>query len=83
MTGGSHTLVGSAELRLPIYGPVSGVVFGDTGMFWDTAFRIDALRSGYGFGLRAVTPLGPVRLDLAWHAADQPFQLHFGLGQKF
>lgn len=83
VSGGSHAAVGSAELRLPVWGPVSAVVFGDTGISWDTAFRPDALRSGYGLGLRAVTPLGPVRVDYALHAHDQPGQFHFGLGQKF
>lgn len=81
--GGSNALTGTLEVRTPIWGPASGVFFGDTGVFWDTSFRTDTFRSGYGLGLRVVTPLGPVRLDYGLQSWDRPGQFHFGLGQKF
>ena len=62
----------SLEYRFPIWNILSGVLFGDTGVFWDQeappgavdAFDWSHLRSGYGVGIRVNTPLGPLRLDL-------------------
>lgn len=78
----------SLEYRFPIWNILSGVVFGDTGLFWDQeaqrgapdAFDWSHVRSGYGVGIRVNTPLGPLRLDLGinrwrwqnWHPAEWP-----------
>ncbi|MBU6430106.1 MAG: BamA/TamA family outer membrane protein, partial [Cyanobacteria bacterium REEB65] len=64
--------IASIEYRFPIWNILSGVLFGDTGIFWDQqappgaidAFDWSHLRSGYGVGIRVNTPLGPLRLDL-------------------
>jgi outer membrane protein insertion porin family len=85
---GSNAAVGSLEYRFPIFNVVSGVVFGDTGIFWDNSLT-DAngrslLHSGYGAGLRLNTPLGPIRLDYGLREFDlAKGQFHFSIGQKF
>lgn len=69
---GDSVAIASIEYRFPIYSILSGVVFADTGIFWDqearpgdlSAFNPAHLRSGYGIGIRVNTPLGPLRLDL-------------------
>ncbi len=69
---GDSVAIGSVEYRFPIYSILSGVLFADSGVFWDQesrptdlgAFNTAHLRSGYGIGIRVNTPLGPLRLDL-------------------
>lgn len=85
-SGDSFTLA-SLEYRFPIVNILSGVIFGDTGIFWDQArnnFSWDRTRSGYGAGLRINTPLGPLRLDYGlreWNLNTGV--IHFSIGQKF
>lgn len=85
-SGDSFTLA-SLEYRFPIVNILSGVVFGDTGLFWDQAqnnFSLDRTRSGYGVGIRINTPLGPLRLDYGlreWSLSTGV--IHFSIGQKF
>ncbi len=46
-------------------------------------------RAGFGFGLQYLTPLGPVRLDLAWNPdpraseREAAFAWHFSVGMAF
>lgn len=85
-SGDSFTLA-SVEYRFPIVNILSGVVFGDTGIFWDQSknnFGLDRTRSGYGVGMRINTPLGPLRLDYGlreWSLNSGV--IHFSIGQKF
>jgi outer membrane protein insertion porin family len=79
---GSNAFVGSLEYRFPIFNIVSGVIFGDTGIFWDDRFDPSLLHSGYGAGVRLTTPLGPIRLDYGLNGLE-PGQFHFSIGQKF
>jgi len=76
-TGGSTVLEGGLELRFPVWGPfVTGAAFADFGQVWA---RNDEVRLGEmvitpGVGLRYSTPIGPLRLDLAYRPrARQPF----------
>ena len=75
-TGGNSILVGNAELRMPspIYSDLVRLAFFiDGGTVWERgeggAGSRPAFRFTPGAGLRFVTPLGPVRVDLAynWH----------------
>jgi len=71
-TGGSAVVEGSLELRFPVWGPyLSGATFVDFGQVWpdpDNASLGDLVFTP-GFGLRYSTPIGPVRLDLAYRPA--------------
>ncbi|MDB5099152.1 MAG: polymerase, partial [Cyanobacteria bacterium RYN_339] len=83
---GSNTAIGSLEYRFPIFNIVSGVVFADSGLFWDNSIFDQngnlLLHSGYGAGLRLNTPLGPIRLDYGMSGLETG-QFHFSIGQKF
>jgi outer membrane protein assembly complex protein YaeT len=62
-----------------------------------TADQVDAMwgdylkdfRAGIGFGLQYITPVGPVRLDLAWNPDPRPeedeadYAWHFSFGMAF
>jgi outer membrane protein insertion porin family len=74
-TGGSTVFEGNLELRFPIWDPfVSGVAFADVGQVWSEpdAARLREAVVSPGIGLRYWTPIGPVRLDLAYR--PEPFR---------
>ena len=77
--GGKALLAIGTELRFPLYGQnISGVLFHDAGNVYSNvdaiSFRIhqrnitdfDYMVHAVGFGLRYRTPIGPVRVDLAF-----------------
>ena len=77
--GGNALLFHSTELRFPLMGDnIDGVVFHDMGNIYsslrDISFRVhqnglkdfNYMVHAPGFGIRYRTPLGPVRLDLAY-----------------
>ena len=77
--GGTALLLNSFELRFPLIGDnIGGVLFHDAGNVYSTlgnvSFRVsqrdltdfDYMVHAVGFGLRYRTPIGPVRLDLAY-----------------
>ena len=79
--GGRYLAVGSLEYQRSITGPWSGVVFTDFGNAFDPDYNADWEQSA-GVGLRFGTPIGPVRVDLAYALTKDPagFRLHVGLG---
>ncbi len=85
--GGKSILEFSFELRYPIYGSFSGVVFTDFGNVWTESylFRLNELRYSAGAGLRYATPIGPIRLDVARpvHDHQKTTQLFISVGQAF
>jgi outer membrane protein insertion porin family len=77
--GGSALFFNSTEIRFPLYGQnIRGVLFEDFGNVFSTlgnmSFRTDQrgitdfnyMSHAVGFGIRYRTPLGPLRLDLAY-----------------
>ncbi|MFK7792485.1 MAG: autotransporter assembly complex family protein [Devosiaceae bacterium] len=92
VTGGRFLLEGSAELRARITDVIGAVAFADFG-YVDAdpvpsfdAFNAD-MRVGVGAGVRYLTPLGPIRLDVAVpldkRAGDPDFAIYLGIGQAF
>ncbi len=85
--GGNSKLELSSELRYPIYGRFSGVVFFEGGNVWRDSFDYDPsdLRYATGAGLRFRTPVGPIRLDLARPVFDDEttLQYHISIGEAF
>jgi translocation and assembly module TamA len=82
-------LVLNEELHIPVWRDVlSGVVFVDAGNVWPDwgSFGEDFLTSA-GLGLRASTPVGILRLDLAYpfdrRPGDEAVKVYFGLGNVF
>jgi outer membrane protein insertion porin family len=77
--GGNALLFNSTELRFPLLGDnVSGVLFHDAGNIYSSldkiSFRVrqanlqdfDYMAHAVGFGVRYRTPIGPIRVDLAY-----------------
>ncbi|MDQ2839455.1 MAG: BamA/TamA family outer membrane protein [Acidobacteriota bacterium] len=93
--GGNALFFNNVELRFPLLGPnISGVVFEDMGNIYTT---FNNLSFGYtqknnqsfdyavqapGFGIRYKTPLGPVRLDLAY-ALNPSRYTGFNINESF
>ncbi|MEZ4413069.1 MAG: BamA/TamA family outer membrane protein [Gemmatimonadales bacterium] len=72
--GGNMLGVGNVELRLP--SPILGrvfrwVMFVDAGVLWDRYQNTPEVRVTPGVGIRLVTPLGPVRLDVGYNGYSQ------------
>jgi outer membrane protein insertion porin family len=95
---GGHTMVeSSTELRVPVWGNFSAVLFADAGNVWNNAwdFNLNDLRYDVGPGLRYQTPFGPLRFDLGYQLNRIPglfingrpeprrFRVHFSIGQAF
>ena len=76
-TGGNTLAVGNVELRVP--SPVFGsrirlAAFVDAGGAWQRPEGDPVIRVTPGVGLRVATPLGPLRLDVAYN----PYRLQAG-----
>ena len=68
--GGNSLFLVNAEYRFPILGAVGGAVFADIGnVFAGSRIKFDQLRYGAGVGIRYLSPVGPLRIDIA-----MPFQ---------
>jgi outer membrane protein assembly factor BamA len=68
--GGNALFLVNAEYRFPIAGAVGGAIFTDIGnVFAGSTIKFDQLRYGAGVGIRYLSPVGPLRIDVA-----RPFQ---------
>jgi outer membrane protein insertion porin family/translocation and assembly module TamA len=95
--GGLSQFESSVELRIPLIGNLTGVVFTDAGNVWLNAWSISLndLRWDVGPGFRYLTPIGPVRVDVGYQLNPEPglivngkpqtrrFRIHFSIGQAF
>jgi outer membrane protein insertion porin family len=91
--GGEAVFEASLELRfpLPIYENLGGVVFMDAGNVFFKIHNMDLgqLKYSPGFGLRYLSPIGPVGVDIAFptnridYQRDSPYQIHFTVGYAF
>lgn len=79
--GGRYMVVGSAEYQYPIAERWRIAAFVDGGNAVNNLK--DKLKTGAGIGVRWVSPVGPIRLDLA-KALDDPggFRIHFSMGPE-
>jgi len=90
LQGGKGLLEMSTELRFPLRGDVSGLLFADAGNATTRPFASGgaSLFTGAGAGLRFKTPVGPVGVDLAWKLRKTPvdpsrYQIAFFIGYAF
>jgi outer membrane protein assembly complex protein YaeT len=95
--GGLGFLDTSAELRTPIRGPLTGVVFLDAGQVTEDSWTRDLfdLQSNAGAGVRYATPIGPIRFDFGYQLRRIPgllidgepeqrhWRIHVSVGQAF
>ncbi len=72
--GGNGLALFNLEYRFPLFGPLGGAVFYDTGNVWADWQDIDpgGFKSGVGVGVRYLSPIGPLRLDLGWKLDREP-----------
>lgn len=65
--GGGLALV-NLEYRFPIFAGLGGTLFADGGNVWRTVGDIDPseARWGAGVGVRYLSPIGPLRLEVGW-----------------
>lgn len=87
--GGRSLIEGAFEARAKVTQTIQLAGFIDAGSVSSNAtpdFR-ERFFVGYGGGVRYFTPIGPIRVDIAFpHRArdsDRDFQLYIGLGQPF
>jgi translocation and assembly module TamA len=79
--GGRSLAVGSFEPEHRISGNWGGAVFTDFGNAFDPDYE-EEWEQSVGMGVRYATPIGPVRIDLAYALTKDPagFRLHLSLG---
>jgi len=95
---GGHTMFeSSAELRAPVWGNLSAVLFADGGNVWNNGWdwTFNDMKYDVGPGLRYLTPIGPIRADLGFQLnridgllvngkpEKRHFRFHFSIGQAF
>ncbi len=91
---GESLALANVEYRRPITDTLTAVGFVDVGTAWGGAFetvvpgfeiKADdqefAPHAGAGVGLRVVTPIGPIRLDMGW--GEDGSRAHFSFGHTF
>ncbi|MES2463875.1 MAG: BamA/TamA family outer membrane protein [Armatimonadota bacterium] len=76
---GQRMVLGSAELRAPLSEAIQGVVFVDSGSAFSSGQSFSP-KTGVGIGLRFLTPIGPIRVDVA---QGSRLQTYVSLGQSF
>jgi outer membrane protein assembly complex protein YaeT len=87
--GGSGLLLFNAEYRFPIFSTVGGAVFVDAGNVYASSrnIRFDDIRYGAGLGIRYLSPVGPLRIDLGFpfqrRSYDKAFSYFITLGYAF
>ena len=67
--GGKTMLNVNIELRVPLFQNAGIVLFQDIGALSSDRFadyNIEDIVAGTGFGIRYLTPIGPLRFDIAW-----------------
>ena len=80
--GGRYLLAGSVEYQYSIAERWRIAAFVDKGAAFDN-LELPSLKTGVGFGLRWVSPVGPLRLDIA-NGLDEDggLRLHFSMGPE-
>ncbi|MBC7701496.1 BamA/TamA family outer membrane protein [Aquabacterium sp.] len=82
LVGGRAMTTLSGELAHPFlkkYPSILGAVFFDAGGVADQ-FADIKLQRGYGAGIRWRSPVGPLKIDLAYGEQTQSFRIHFSVG---
>ena len=80
--GGRYLVAGSVEYQYSIAEKWRVATFVDQGNSFNS-LELPSLKTGVGLGVRWVSPVGPLRLDLA-HALDDEggIRLHFSMGPE-
>jgi len=80
--GGRYLVAGSVEYQYSLTDKWRVATFVDQGNSFNT-LELPSLKTGVGFGVRWVSPVGPLRLDLAKALDDDGgIRLHFSMGPE-
>lgn len=84
LLGGQHQFTSSLEWQQHISGKWWGAAFVDTGNAFNEWWP-DDLATGAGLGVRWISPVGPLRVDIAHPFDDEEdaWRLHFAIGPEF
>lgn len=88
-TGGRSALELGAELRTPLYGALRGALFVEAGAVSAEMVPVfdDGMQFAAGFGVRYLSPAGPLRLDIAFplnaREQDDLLQFYLSIGQAW
>jgi outer membrane protein insertion porin family/translocation and assembly module TamA len=77
-TGGTRVLEGNAEVRFALGTDLEAVTFVDFGQVWGggQAVNLDAIEFTPGIGVRYLSPVGPLRVDLGYNfRGDEPLSV--------
>ena len=87
--GGRSAVEAALEARAVVFGPVQAAAFADAGAAFSDSFPDLAgdYLVGAGGGVRYLSPIGPIRVDVAVplerRPTDRAFQFYISLGQPF
>jgi outer membrane protein assembly complex protein YaeT len=87
--GGTGLVLLNLDYRFPIAGSLGGTIFFDSGNVWADWGHVDLgeIRSGVGLGLRFLSPVGPLRLEVGRKLDRQPGEgstvVFFSFGNPF
>jgi outer membrane protein insertion porin family len=72
--GGRGLLLFNLDYRFPLVGGLGGTVFVDAGNVWADWRDVQPgeIKSGAGLGLRYLTPIGPLRVEVGWKLDREP-----------
>jgi len=79
--GGRYMIAGSLEYQYALRDKWRIATFIDQGNAFNSETSPD-LKTGVGFGVRWVSPVGPLRVDVAHGLDDGSFRLHFSMGPE-
>lgn len=79
--GGRYMIAGSLEYQYALLDKWRIATFIDQGNAFNSETSPD-LKTGVGFGVRWVSPVGPLRVDVAHGIEDNSFRLHFSMGPE-
>ncbi len=83
--GGNGLLLFNLEYRFPLFGSLGGTVFYDAGNVWADWRDLDpaGVKQGAGVGLRYLSPIGPLRVDIGWKLDREPGESPYAVSVSF
>jgi len=85
--GANRELIFNFELGYDVNRMLRLIGFLDIGGGWWDEYKLGDMRKSAGIGLRVLTPMGPIRLDLGWkldrRKGESSSEWHFGMGSYF
>lgn len=83
--GGTGLVLFNLEYRFPLFGALGGTVFYDAGNVWADWRDMDPadLKSGVGLGVRYLSPIGPLRLDVGYKLDREPGEKEYAISVSF